>query len=126
MFQLTINGNVGGDPTMKFTPSGTAVTNFNVAVRSSRKDKETNEHQTYWVKCTAWGKQAELTAEYLRKGHKVLLSGEAGLDHWEGKDGTAHTDLTLSVSTIDFLTTKAEAGGRPVEASRDELDDLPF
>lgn len=126
MLQLTINGNVGGDPEMKYTEAGTARTSFNVAVRSSRKDKETNENLTYWVKCTAWGKQAELVAEYLRKGHKVLLSGEAGLNTWEGKDGASHAEMTLNVSTVDFLTTKAEAERSARDTRSDDLDDLPF
>jgi single-strand DNA-binding protein len=139
MLHMTIIGNLGGDPEMRYTPGGSPVCNFNVATKGRRKDKDTGDPITTWVKCTAWGKQAELTSEYLRKGHRVALSGDGGLETFTGRDGGERTVLTCNIAEVEFLTTRAEAeamsGSRPPAQGRtsqpppdgdSDLDDLPF
>ena len=111
MFKITAIGHLGADPEMRYTQAGLAVANFNVAVKSRRKDKETGEPITYWLKCSAWGKQADLCAEYLRKGNRVALDGEGGLDTWTNKDGESRSAITLNIAEVEFLTPKSEQQG---------------
>ena len=67
-------GHLGGEPEMRYTPAGTAVTTFNVATN----DQYTNEKGdtikvTTWFRCTAWSKLGEVCNQYLKKGSKVLI-----------------------------------------------------
>lgn len=102
MQRLSIIGNLGKDPEMHYTPEGKAVCDFRVAVNDGR-DREGND-RTQWYKVTAWEKNAENAAEYLRKGSKVYIEGKPGLSTWQGQDGSPHADLTLTVGIMEFLT----------------------
>ena len=70
-------GNLGTDPEERYTPAGTAVTNFNLAVNKKYKD-QSGEYQekTNWFSVAVYGKQAESCAKYLSKGSLVLVEGE--------------------------------------------------
>ena len=73
---LIVVGNLGKDPEMRYTPSGQAVTSFNVA--SSRQYTSNNGQtvkETCWFRVSAWGKQAETCNQFLRKGSRVLVEG---------------------------------------------------
>ena len=109
MFQkLIIAGNLGGDPTMKFTPDGKAVTTFSVAV-STRKD------ETVWFRVTVWGAQAETAEKYLHTGAKVLVEGRLQADAatgnprvFERKDGTMGASFEVTADYFRFLSGKEE------------------
>jgi len=77
-----IVGHLGRDPEMRYTPSGTAVTNFSVAVsrKFTGKDGKAVE-KTKWFRVTAWGKLAETCNQYLAKGRQVLVAGEIDASH---------------------------------------------
>ena len=73
---LILVGYLGRDPEMRYTPSGQAVTNFNVA--TSRQYTDFNGQpvkETIWFRVSVWGKQAETCNQYLKKGSKVLVEG---------------------------------------------------
>ena len=114
--KLTIVGNLGNEPTMKYTTDGKAVTTFSVAA-SNRKD------ETTWFLVTTWDKQAETCNQYLHKGSKVLVEGALKADAqgnprtYERKDGTWAASFELTAETVRFLTPKGEDA--PVE-------DYPF
>src|SRR6266536_330784 len=72
MAQLSIIGNLGRDPEMSYTPDGTAIVKFSVAVTRKTKDKES----TTWFNCVAFRKQAETLNTYVRKGQQVYIQGE--------------------------------------------------
>ncbi len=93
---IIIVGNLGKDPEMRYTPSGQAVTSFSVA--SNRKYTSSNGEQvneTIWFRISAWGKQAEICNQYLKKGSKVLVEGRLTPDKntggpriWQKQDGS--------------------------------------
>lgn len=96
---FTFSGNLGGDAEVRYMPSGDAVANFSVAVKSGYGDKE----KTNWVRCAIFGKRAEGgLIQYLKKGVQVVVSGEFSLDEYEGQNGTKTTasvrvnDVTLA------------------------------
>ena len=121
MFQsITLAGNLGSDPTMRYTNSGTAVTNFNVATskRFQGQDGQWQE-KTIWFRVTAWGRLAETTSQYLHKGSKVLIVGE--LDEpetWVNRDGITTATLRLTAQTVRFLSSNGNGNGNGDHAPR--------
>ena len=98
MNKVILIGNVGRDPEMRYTPQGQAVTSFSVATSYGKGD----DKQTEWFNCSAWGKQAELTNEYLRKGSRVYVEGRIRSKEYE-VDGKARFSLDVSVNQVEFL-----------------------
>ena len=105
--KLTIVGNLGNDPTMKYTPDGKAVTTFSVAA-SNRKD------ETVWFRVSTWEKQAEVCNQYLHKGSRVLVEGALKPDAggnprvYERKDGGWAASFEVVASAVKFLSGKDE------------------
>ena len=105
--KLTIVGNLGNEPTMKYTTDGKAVTTFSVAA-SNRKD------ETVWFRVSAWDKQAETCNQYLHKGSKVLVEGALKADAqgnprtYERKDGGWGASFEVVASSVRFLSGKDE------------------
>ncbi len=128
-------GNLGRDPEMRYTPSGQPVTSFSVASNRSYTDSNGQKaDETIWFRVTAWGKQAEICNQYLRKGSKVLVEGRLVPDKnggpriWTKQDGTASSSFEVNASTVRFLSTRGEGGmGEPAEEHvGDAGDEIPF
>ena len=75
--QITLIGNLGRDPEMRYTPTGLPVTSFTMAVSRNWVGQDgQRQEKTIWFRVTAWRKLAETASQYLRKGSKVLVVGE--------------------------------------------------
>jgi single-strand DNA-binding protein len=138
---IIIVGNLGRDPEMRYLPSGQAVTNFSVA--TSRKYTNSEDQlvdETTWFRVSVWGRQAETTNQYLRRGSRVLIEGRLRPDPatgnpriWARQDGTSGASYEVTASTVRFLSSRAETD---VMAQSGELgtgppldigdDDIPF
>jgi single-strand DNA-binding protein len=115
---LIIVGNLGRDPEMRYTPSGQAVTNFNVA--TSRQYTDSNGQQvkeTIWFRISAWGKQAEVCNQYLKKGSKVLVEGRLNPDPktggpriWQGQSGPG-ASFEVTANQVRFLSSRSDTEG---------------
>lgn len=115
--KLTVVGNLGRDPELRYTPQGTAVCDFSVATTESKKDKDGNYvDNTTWFKCIAWGKQAENANKYLSKGSQVYLDGRLSEEKWNDRDGNERTSLVVNVSDIQFLSKKVATSEEPEES----------
>lgn len=122
--QITIVGNVGKDPEMKYTPQGIAVCNFNVAVNKTIGKGDDKKEEVTWFRVTVWRERAEIAAQYVRKGMKILVIGEVKARAYLDKSGAAQATLELTASDFKFLSSRAETeGAKPT--SPDETDDLP-
>ena len=100
---MIFTGNLGKDAEVKYTPSGTAICEFSVAVKSGYGERE----KTNWVRCAMFGKKAEgQLPQYLKKGTQVAVSGELELQEWEGQNGKGAA-LAVTVQNIDLI------GGNP-------------
>ena len=100
-------GNLGNDPEIEYkeyTKDGEdkafAVARFSIAVKEG-KDK------TYWIRMEAYGKTAEIIAEYVKKGHKIGITGKLKVDQWE-KDGQKKSKMVVVVENFDFLMPKED------------------
>ena len=101
-------GNIGKDCEVASTQGGTTVCKFTVAVKSGFGDNQ----KTTWVNCRLWGKRAEgRLPEYLKKGQKVVISGECELAEWQGQDGSQNKALMVNVNDVELCGTGSQQGG---------------
>ena len=137
--KIILVGNLGRDPEMRYTPSGQPVTNMSVATNRTYTDNTGNQvKQTVWFRVTVWGKQAEATHQYMRKGRQVLVEGRMNADEngnpriWTGQDGTPRTSYEVTAETVRFLGGPGGDGGaaaaqdEPGAGAPETEDEIPF
>jgi single-strand DNA-binding protein len=141
--KVIIVGRLGKDPEMKYTASGTAVTNFNLATNYSMKDQEGNFiDKTEWHRVVAFGRTAEVAGEYLSKGRLVYVEGRLQTRSWEDQNGQKRYTTEVVCSEMQLLGSRGEAEPKTEEPpqneteettaapenpkTEDEEDDLPF
>lgn len=98
-----IIGNLGQDPDTRYSGSGSAVVNLNIATDESYKDRQTGQlvPQTEWHRAVLFGKVAEVAAQYLRKGSKVYIEGRLETRKWQPQDGSPERSVTKIIVDID-------------------------
>ena len=102
--KVIIVGNVTRDPELRSTPSGTQVCSFSVAVNRSYKDGSGSQvDQVSFFDCSAWGKQGETIAQYVKKGSGILVSGRLEQRSWEDKDGQKRSRVEIVVEDFNFI-----------------------
>ena len=131
--KVILLGRLGRDPELRTTTGGNSVCNFSVATSENWKDKNTGEKQerTEWHNIVAWGKLAEICAEYLSKGSQAYIEGKFQTTKYTDKENVERYKTEVVASTVQFVgvksdtTTPASAasalGGRVVDDS-----DVPF
>src|SRR5215831_14575386 len=108
--KVILVGNLTRDPQVKYTTSGTAVSELGLAINRYWFDKQTNSRreETTFVDVTLWGREAEVAGEYLAKGRPVLIEGRLQLDTWDDKQtGQKRSRLRVVSENMQLL------GGRP-------------
>ena len=126
--KVVLVGHLGGDPETRYTPSGAAVANFNMATNESWRDANGEiQDKTEWHRCVMFGKSAELAGELLKKGQLVYLEGKLQTRNWEDKDGVKRYTTEVVCDMFTMLGRRMDNTGKadPVAAGNDE-DDLPF
>ena len=109
---VVISGNLGADPELRNTASGTAILSLRVAVNERRKDQSGE-----WTDCVNWvdavmfGARAESVSRYLQKGSKVSISGRLRYSSWE-RDGQKRSKLEVVVDEIEFMSREGGGGYR--------------
>ncbi len=135
--RITIIGNLGNEPEMRFTPSGRPVTTFRVATnwRYTTPEGERKE-ETEWFSVVAWGRLAEQCNQFLTKGRLVYVEGRLRLRTWDGPDGQRRARNEIVADRVKFLDRQAaivSAENKTAENKTDESetgniepDDIPF
>lgn len=139
MYQkVTIVGNLGRDPEMRYTPSGQGVTNFSVAANRKYTSSDGQQvDETTWFRISAWGRLAETCNQYLRRGSRVLIEGRLNPDSetggpriWTRQDGTPGASFEVTAQVVKFLSTRAEdeayQASHPAEGKEEAEDEIPF
>lgn len=131
-----IIGNAGRDCELRYTPNGTAVSDFSVAVNTRRKSQSGDwEDETEWFNVVLFGDQAERISQYVTKGKQVYVEGRMRTRNWDDDNGERHYRTELLANTVQFLGTKegsastesvAAAPAAPAERKEQTYDDLPF
>jgi single-strand DNA-binding protein len=110
--KVQIIGNLGRDPEMRYTPSGSAVTNFTVAVNRPRRGQDGNfTDETEWFRVVLWDKMAETANEFLRKGGAVYIEGRLQSRKYTDKDGVEKTSVEIVGNEMILLSGREEGQG---------------
>ncbi len=111
--KVILVGNLGGDPEVRYMPSGNAVTNVTLATSESWKDKNTGQMQerTEWHRVVFFNKLAEIAGEYLRKGSQVYVEGALRTRKWQDQSGQDKYTTEIVASEMQMLGGRGGAGG---------------
>ena len=127
---VTIVGNLGNDPEIRYTAQGVPVANFNIAVNENYKNKEGEKvKKTHWFKVTAFQRLAEVIGEYCAKGSKVGVRGQLQQRTWQDSEGVNHNLVEIRARELELLSGK---NGNPATTEEDvpaaiaEDDEIPF
>ena len=136
--KVILVGNLGRDPEVRYTPSGTAVANFSVATTENwtNKDGEKESH-TEWHRIVAWGRLGEICGEYLSKGKQVYIEGRIRTNEWEDQEGNKRQTKEIIALQMQMLGSKSQ--GEPLPGDSGHFnpgpatkmkepaeDDIPF
>src|SRR6267142_2458983 len=126
--KVILAGNLPRDPELKYTPKGAAVAKIGMAINRTWKSEsgESKEEVTF-VDVEAWGRQAEVIAQYMKKGRPLLLEGRLKLDQWEDKNTHQKVSkLKVVLETFSFIdSNRGDSGGVPSEAPRAQKTAAP-
>lgn len=111
MNNWTVAGNVGKDAVLRHTPQGDPVLSFSVGVY----DRNGHESPTLWVDCSLWGKRAESLEQYIGKGQKVVVSGQAGVRVHDGK-----AYMTMRVADVTLQGSRQDGERRETAQRRSQ------
>ena len=110
--KVILLGNLGRDPELRYTPGGQPVANFSIATSESwnKKDGSGREEKTEWHRIVAWGRTAELCAQYLAKGRTVYIEGRLQTREWENKEGQKQRTTEVIANSVQFIGSGGGAG----------------
>ncbi len=111
--KVILIGNLGKDPEVKYTPSGTPVAKFSLATNERYKDKDGNwQDRTEWHNLVAWQRTAEIIGEYVKKGSKIYVEGSLRTSSWDDKNtGEKKYRTEIVVNDLVLLSGRGEADG---------------
>lgn len=138
--KVILIGNLGADPEVRHTQSGSQVANFRIATSEVFNDRDGNrQERTEWHRIVTFGKLADICGQYLRKGKQVYIEGRIQTRDWEDKDGNKRYTTEIVANTMQMLGRAGDQGYVPGEAPQrapadngsqaapaDDDDDLPF
>jgi single-strand DNA-binding protein len=131
--KVILIGNLGRDPEMRYTPSGSPVTNFSMAVSRVWKTPEgENREETDWFNVSCWDRLAETANNYLSKGRQVYIEGRVrGRQYDDRNTGEKRFSLDVHATNLVLLGARGDQGGealaeRVAGPEPSDLDNMPF
>lgn len=120
--KVIIIGRLVRDPELKAIPSGSKVTSVSIATSRTWKDKSgSKQEETEFHNCVAWGKTAEIIAQYMKKGHIIMIEGRLQTRSWE-KDGVKRYTTEIMIETMQMGPKVAGAKSEPKKEDEDYPD----
>lgn len=121
--RVTLLGNLGQDPELRYTQNKTAFTSFSLATTDYRSSADGNKQQvTDWHKVVVWGRQAENCNKYLSKGKTVFIEGRLHTRTWESKGGQKNRITEVIANSVQFLNQSDRRGASTTNESRSRQD----
>lgn len=114
--KVILAGNLTRDPELRYTPKGTAVARLTLAVnRTYSSEGGEKKEEVSFVDIDAWGRQAEVIAQYMKKGRPLLVEGRLKQDTWEDKNTKQkQSKLKVVLETFSFIdSNRGDGGGSP-------------
>jgi single-strand DNA-binding protein len=107
--KVTLIGNLGADPEVRYMPSGGAVTTIRLATTRRWKDKQTGERkeETEWHRVVFFTRLAEIAGEYLKKGSQVYIEGRIRTQKWQGQDGQDRYTTEIVAEEMQMLGSRS-------------------
>ena len=139
--RVSLIGNLGRDPEMRYTQSGTPVCNFSLATTERYQDRNgQRQERTEWHNIVVWSKLAEICNQYLSKGRQVYIEGRIQTREWDDRDGNKRRTTEIVAQDMKMLGSAGQVGGgppserasRPQGETSDQMevgisdDDIPF
>lgn len=131
--KVIIVGFLGSNPEMRSMPNGDAVTNVSIATSETWIDKISGEkkEKTEWHRVIFFRRQAEIAAQYLKKGSLVYIEGQISTRKWQDKNGQDHYTTEIFGSDLKMLNTKdnnqdSQPKPQKIEVLPDDSDNIPF
>jgi single-strand DNA-binding protein len=121
--KVILIGNLTKNPELRYTPNGTPVASFGLAVNRRYRQADAMKEEVCFIDVVVFGKQAEHCGQYLSKGHGVIVDGRLQQRRWETEDGQKRSKHEVVAQTVTFLPKRQEAGddmGVPEEAGFEE------
>ena len=123
--KVILIGNLGQDPELRYTGSGTAVCNMRLATNESYKDSNGEfVEKTEWHSIVAWARLAEICGEYLKKGSQVYFEGSLQTRQWEDREGNTRYTTEVKAREMMMLSGRGGSGDGGYDSS-DEYDQRP-
>ena len=119
--RVELLGRVGVEPELRYTQSGTAVTQLRLATDRRRQNGDT---ETDWHGITCWGKTAEVVNQYVGKGDRIFVTGRLSYSSYEGADGQRRFRTEIHANEVIFLDSRGNGNGSDAPAAQEE--DSPF
>ena len=118
--KVIVLGNLGQDPTVRYSADGAAIANISVATSSSWKDKTTGEkrEETEWVRVVFYNRLAEIAGEYLKKGKPVYVEGRLKTRKWQNKEGVDQYTTEVIAESMQLLGGRDEGQSAPAQQQR--------
>ncbi len=106
--KVILIGNLGNDPEVRYTPSGSAVASVSLATSETWKDKQSGELQdrTEWHRVVFFNRLAEIVGEYLRKGSKIYIEGSLRTRKWQDKGGVDRYTTEIIANEMHMLDSR--------------------
>ena len=143
--KVILVGNLGNDPEVRYTPTGSAVANLTIATSETWKDKNTGQktEKTEWHRVVMFNRLGEIAGEYLKKGSKVYIEGKLQTRKWQDQNGQDRYTTEIVANEMQMLDSRggssdfsqaaapaaaSSAGGAAMDAPppADFDDDIPF
>jgi single-strand DNA-binding protein len=135
--KVILLGNLTRDPELRYTPNGTAVSSFGLAVNRRYRQGDDWKDEVCFVDIVTYGRQAETVGEYLSKGSMALVEGRLQWRSWESEDGQRRSKHEVVANTVQFMPRVRDEGmsrsspegpstGGEMDLSLHEDDDIPF
>ncbi len=107
--KVTLIGNLGADPEIRYMPTGGAVANINIATTFRWKDKQTGERKenTEWHRAVFFNRLAEIVGEYLRKGSQVYIEGRLQTRKWQDQNGQDRYTTEIIATEMNMLGSRS-------------------
>jgi len=125
MIVVTAIGNVGRDPEIRSTQTGTQVANFAIATTERFKDKSGERiEKTTWINCVVWGSLVKVIENYVDKGSKIAVTGKLEKRKWKDRDGNERENVEINVKDLEILEFASKRRSRDRDDD-DEEEDRP-
>lgn len=103
-------GNLGRDPELRYTASGTAVANFTLATHRKYKNREgETQEETEWHRIVAWSHTAEFVNQYCQKGRQLYVEGRIQTREWEDREGQTRYTTEIVARNLELLGSRADS-----------------